>query len=68
MQNIYANSNEGMVFKLVVLLEQGGKNKPLESPPILGLIYFKNFHLNLKKKIHFKYITYKRSSFDTWHS
>ena len=49
MQNIYANSNEGMVFKLVVLLEQGGKNEPLESPPRLGLIYFKNFHLNLKK-------------------
>ena len=28
MQNIYANSNEGMVFKLVVLLEQGVKTNP----------------------------------------
>ena len=51
MQNTYANSNEGMVFKLVVSLEQGGKNVPLESPPRLGLIFFKTFHLNLKKKI-----------------
>ena len=50
MQDMYANSNEGMVFKLVFSLEQGGKNEPLESPPRLGLIYFKTFHLNLKKK------------------
>ena len=43
MQDIY--------FKLKVLLEKRGKNEPLESPPRLGLICFKTFHLNLKKKI-----------------
>ena len=53
MQDMYANSNEGMVFKLVVSLEQGGKNEPLENPPRLGLICFKTFHLNLKKKNQF---------------
>ena len=47
MQDMYANSNEGMVFKRVVSSEQGGKNEPLEIPPRLGLIYFKNFDLNL---------------------
>ena len=44
MQKIYANSNEGIVFKLVVPLEQRGKNKPSETPPRLGLISFKTFH------------------------
>ena len=68
MQDMYANSNEGMVFKLVVSLEQGGKNEPLENPPRLGLICFKTFHLNLKKKINFKPITYICCSFDTWHT
>ena len=33
---MYANSNESMVFKLVVSLKQGVKNDPLESPPRLG--------------------------------
>ena len=42
-------SNEGMVFKLEVLFEQGGENEPLESPARLGLICFKTFHVNLKK-------------------
>ena len=42
-----ANSNEGMVFKLVVSLRQGGKNEPRESPPRLGLISFKTFDINL---------------------
>ena len=65
MQDTYANSNEGIVFKLVVLLEQGGKNELLENPPRLGLICFKTLHLNLKKKINFKYITYICCSFDT---
>ena len=46
---MYAKSNKGMVFKLEVLVEQGGKNEPLEIPAWLGLIYFKIFHLNLKK-------------------
>ena len=50
MQNMYANSNEGMVLKLVVSLEQGGKKETLESPPRLELICFKTFPLNLKKK------------------
>ena len=50
MQDIYANSNEGMVLKLVVSLEQGSKNKPLENPSGLRLICFKTSHLNLKKK------------------
>ena len=27
-------------FKLVISLEQGGKNKPLGSPPRLGLICY----------------------------
>ena len=27
-------------FKLAVLLDQGGKNEPLERPPRLGLIWF----------------------------
>ena len=63
-----ANSNEGMVFKLEVSLEQGGKNKPLESPARLGLICFKTFHLNLKKIFHLKPITYIYCSFDTWHT
>ena len=39
--------NEVSFFKLVVLLEQGDKNEPLESPPRLGLICFKTFGLNL---------------------
>ena len=34
-------------FKLVISLEQGGKNKPLESSPRLGLICYKTFDLNL---------------------
>ena len=54
MLDMYANSNEGMVSKLVASLKQGGKNEPLESPPRFGLICFKTFHLNLKKKINFK--------------
>ena len=33
MQDLYGNSDEGMVFKHVVSLEQGGKNETLESPP-----------------------------------
>ena len=41
--------NEGMVFKLKVLFEQGGENETLESPARLGLICFKTFHLNLRK-------------------
>ena len=44
---MYVNSNEGMVFKLVVSLEQGDKNESLESPPRLGLIIFKTIDLNL---------------------
>ena len=47
MQDIYANSNEGMVYKLVVSLEQVGKNDHLESPFRLGLICFETFDLNL---------------------
>ena len=31
MKDMYVNSNESMVFKLVVSLEQWGKNEPLES-------------------------------------
>ena len=50
MQDMYANSNEGMVFKLVVSLEQERKNKHLEGPPRLRLICFKTSYLNLKKK------------------
>ena len=53
MLDMYANSNEGMVSKLVASLKQGGKNEPLESPPRFGLICFKTFHLNLKKKNQF---------------
>ena len=55
---MYPKSNESMVFKLEVSLDQGGKSEPLESPARLGLICFKTFHLNLRKKIHFKPITY----------
>ena len=33
MLDMYANSNAVMVFKLVILLGQGGKNEPLESSP-----------------------------------
>ena len=47
MQDMYAKSNEDMVFKLVVSLEQEGKSKPLESLPRLGLICFKTFDLSL---------------------
>ena len=47
MQDIYTNSNENTVFKLVASLVQGRKNKSLESPPRLGLICFKTFDLNL---------------------
>ena len=47
MQDMYANSNEVMVFKLVISLGQGGKKEPLENPPRLELIYFKTFYLNL---------------------
>ena len=36
MQDMYANSKKGMVFKLVVSLEQGGKNESLESHPHYG--------------------------------
>ena len=46
MQDVYMNSNEDIVFKLVVSLEQRGKNEPLESPPRLGLICFKTIDLN----------------------
>ena len=58
MKDMYPKSNESMVFKLEVSLDQGGKSEPLESPARLGLICFKTFHLNLRKKIHFKPITY----------
>ena len=34
-------------FKLVVSLEQVGKNEPIKIPPRLGLICFKTFDLNL---------------------
>ena len=47
MKDMYGNSNEGMLFKLVVSLEQGGKNEPLESPPRLEFIFFKAIDLNL---------------------
>ena len=47
MQDIYANSNEAMVCKLVVSLEQAGKNNHLESPFRLGLICFETVDLNL---------------------
>ena len=50
MQDMYSNSNEGMVFRLVVSLKQGSKNELLESRPRLGLISFETFHLNLQKK------------------
>ena len=40
MKDMYAYSNESMVFKLVVSLEQGGKNEPQENPPRLGLVFF----------------------------
>ena len=33
MQGMYTNSNEDMIFKLIVSLEQGVKSKTLESPP-----------------------------------
>ena len=68
MKDMYAYSNESMVFKLVVSLEQGGKNEPQENPPRLGLIFFKTFHLNLKKKIRFKPITYICCSLDIWYT
>ena len=42
-------------------------NSNEESPPRLGLICFKTFHINSKKKIfHFKPITYICCSFDVW--
>ena len=47
MQDMYANSNEDMVFKLVVSLEHRGKKEPLEVSPRLGLICFETFDLNL---------------------
>ena len=67
MQDMCANSNQGMVFELVVSLKQGGKNESLESSPRLGLICFKTFRLNLKKKIHFNFnpITCIYCIFDT---
>ena len=49
MKDMYVNSNGSMAFKLVVSLEQRGKNEPLEKQPRLGLVCFKNFYLNLKK-------------------
>ena len=33
MKDMYAYSNESMVFKLVVSLEQGGKNDPKKTHP-----------------------------------
>ena len=68
MKDMYANSNESMIFKLVVSLQQGGKNKVLENPPRLGLICFKTFHSNFEKNIHFKPITYICCSLDTWYT
>ena len=65
---MYANLNEYMVFKLVVSLEQGGNNEPLENTLRLGLICFKNLNLNLKKCIHFKPITYICCSLDIWYT
>ena len=47
MQDMNTNANEGMVFKLVIPLGQGGKNELLESQPRLRLICFKTFDLNL---------------------
>ena len=42
---MYADSNEVIVFKLVISIGQGGRNEPLESPPRLGLISFETFDL-----------------------
>ena len=64
MKDMHANSNESMVFKLVVSLEQGGKNEHLESPLRLWLICFKTFRL----KFHFKPATYICCSVDTWYT
>ena len=67
---MYVNLNEYMVFKLVVSLEQGGRNKPPGKHTQilrLGLICFKTFHLNLKESINFKPITYICCSLDTWY-
>ena len=47
MEDVYANSNEGMVVKLVMSVEQGDKNEPPESPTRSELICFKTFDLNL---------------------
>ena len=38
---MHADSNEGMVVKLIILVGQGGKIEFLESPPRLELICFK---------------------------
>ena len=45
MQDMYANSNEGIFFQTRNLV--AGKNETLESSPRLGLICFKTFDLNL---------------------
>ena len=42
MHDMYGDSNEGMLFKLIILVGQGCKNEPLESPPRLGL-FLQNF-------------------------
>ena len=41
MQDMHADSNEGMVVKLIISVGQGGKKESLESPPRLELICFK---------------------------
>ena len=42
-QDMYADSNEGMVVKLIILVGQVGEKEPLESSPRLELIFFRNF-------------------------
>ena len=44
---MYANSNEGMVFKIVVSLSKEVEMNPLESLPRLTFKSEKTFHLNL---------------------
>ena len=47
MQDMYANSNEGMVVKLIISVGQVGQKEPLESSPRWELIFSEIFNLNL---------------------
>ena len=46
-QDMYADSNEVMVVKLIILVGQVGEKEPLESSPRLELIFFSKFSIQI---------------------